>query len=113
MKTEVFFRLQLEGLHFWPGATELPEVAYLANPHRHVFHVSGTHAVTHDDRDVEFIMVQHQVREAFKQFWDDDLLLYNFGKMSCEAIGSWLMTLFPFTSIEVSEDGENGARLTR
>lgn len=107
----VFCTLQVEGVHHWPGCP-YEEVDYLRVPHRHVFHVKAFKKVEHNDRDVEFIMLKHQILEYFKQFYDDQRKLYVFGAMSCEMIGAELMTRYNLTQVEVSEDNENGAVLT-
>jgi len=57
MKTSVVVRLAVDGMHNFPKAAELfPEVAFLADRHRHMFHIEAKKEVFHDDRDVEFLM---------------------------------------------------------
>ena len=42
MKTSVIVRLQVDGMHNFPLAKELfPEVAFLADRHRHLFHIEA------------------------------------------------------------------------
>lgn len=107
----VFVTFQLEGLHHWPECP-FEEVAYLRDLHRHMFHFKATKRVTHSDRDVEFIMLKHQMIEHLEEeYWDDDQKCLMFGSMSCEMIGKELIEKFDLTEIEVSEDGENGAIL--
>lgn len=109
IRTKIFCTLQVEGLHCWP---ECPyeEVKYLRDPHRHVFHIKATKKVTHDDRDVEFIMLKHKIEDYFyEKYFDSDLRLMNFGSMSCEMIAKELIAKFNLLRCEVSEDGENGA----
>jgi len=74
-----------------------------------VFHVKAYKKVTHDDRDVEFIMLKHRIQEFMIARWPD----HNFGPMSCEMIAEKLMNVFELSQCEVSEDGENGAVLKR
>jgi len=52
MKTDVIVKLQVEGLHNWPAAREVfPEVGFLSDLHRHMFHIEAKKEVFHDDRD--------------------------------------------------------------
>ena len=109
ISTEVYCVLQVEGSHFW---TECPfeEVFYLRNLHRHVFHIKANKKVTHDDRDVEFIMLKHEIEAwLYDMYFDEAIRLLNFRGMSCEMIAKKLITKFNLTKCEVSEDGENGA----
>lgn len=110
--TEVYCTLQVEGIHHWPGCP-FEEVSYLRDPHRHMFHIKAYKNVTHDDRDVEFIMLKHDV-DAFlsTEYWDDDKMCLVFGAKSCEMIARELIDRFELSRCEVSEDGENGAILT-
>lgn len=110
--SEVYCTLKVEGIHNWPDCP-FEEVAYLRDPHRHMFHVKAQVAVTHDDRDVEFIVLKHKVRDYLEEmYWDDETKCCYFGAMSCEMIARELIEEFNLTSCEVSEDGENGAILT-
>lgn len=107
--TCVIASLQVAGVHFW---THCPfeEVMYLREPHRHMFHIRAVKAVTHDDRDVEIIMLKNAIRDylqkTFKSDQYDDLY---FGGMSCEQIAHDIAIKFELTSCYVLEDGENGA----
>ncbi|MCK5019409.1 MAG: hypothetical protein KAS32_20290, partial [Candidatus Peribacteraceae bacterium] len=64
--TEVYCTLQVEGTHSWP-ACPYEEVAYLRDDHRHIFHIKAHMQVNHDDRDVEFIILKHQIQEYLHQ----------------------------------------------
>lgn len=109
--SEVYCTLQVEGLHHWPGCP-FDEVAYLRDPHRHVFHIKAHTIVGHDDRDVEFIMLKHEIaRYLEEKYWNEELKLHLFGAMSCEMIARELMETLHLSRVEVSEDGENGAVL--
>ena len=113
MRTEVFCTLQVEGIHNWPGCP-LEEVAYLRDPHRHVFHVKAYTTVTHSDRDVEFIMLKHTLLEYLTTtYWHDECKCLYFGAKSCEMIAQELIDSFGLSRCEVSEDGENGAVVTK
>lgn len=120
---EVYCTLQVEGIHKWPECP-FDEVAYLRDPHRHVFHIKAFKLVTHSDRDVEFIMLKHRI-EAYllttygqpivhDTGWEicDNKRVCVFGAMSCEMIAKELITQFDLTRCEVSEDNENGAIVT-
>ncbi len=110
MRTVIFVRLEVEGLHCWPAAKNLfPEVAYLSDLHRHVFHVECKKEVTHTDRDVEFIMFKHDIKAYFGKYYDPAVRMCDFGSMSCEMIAKELLEKFDCAAVTVSEDGENGA----
>lgn len=111
IKTEVFCTLQVEGTHNWPGCP-FEEVAYLRDPHRHVFHIKAYKEVFHDDRDVEFIMLKHDIQRHFQRYFDPSLSMCAFGAKSCEMIGKELIDRFKLSRVEVSEDNENGAVVT-
>ena len=111
INTTVYCKVQIEGIHNWPGCP-FEEVAYLRDPHRHVFHIEAHKKVTHDDRDTEFIMLKHQIRDHFNQYYDSTLRACLFGAKSCEMIARELITKFGLSSCSVDEDGENGATLT-
>lgn len=107
----IYCTLQVEGTHFW---AECPfgEVAYLKDPHRHVFHIKAFKFVDHADRDIEFIMLKHRIKEHLgSHYYNYFLKLHEFGGMSCEMIGEELINEFGLCQVEVSEDGENGAVL--
>jgi len=109
--TEVFCTLQVEATHNWPGCP-FEEVAYLRDPHRHVFHIKAYKKVFHDDRDVEFIMLKHDIQRHFQRYYDPTLAMCAFGAKSCEMIGAELLDRFKLSRVEVSEDNENGAIVT-
>lgn len=107
--TEVYCTLRVEGLHHWPDCP-LSEVSYLRDLHRHVFHIKASTIVSHDNRDVEFIVLKHQIREYLHtNYWDDEMKCLHFGAQSCEMIATDLIHTFNLARCEVSEDGENGA----
>lgn len=107
--TTVYCKVQVEGIHHWPGCP-FEEVSYLKLPHRHVFHVVAHKEVNHDDRDIEFIMLQHKVKQyLIETYWNEQNKCCVFGAMSCEMIGRELMERFDLCMVDVSEDNENGA----
>ena len=114
---KIWVTFQKEGIHKYPAALTDPalatgdeyDVSFLGYPHRHIFHFKVTVAVTHNDRDIEFIQ--------FKRWLEN---LYNSGTLqldykSCEMMADDLYlqiaAAFPGreVTIEISEDGENGA----
>lgn len=114
-QTTVFITLQLEGLHQFPKAGDLfPDVYFLSNLHRHMFHFKLEKQVNHDDRDVEFIMFKREVSEHLNtKYYSSEHKCLHFSNMSCEMIAKELLEHFNCISVEVSEDGENGAKITK
>ena len=105
----VFCTLQIEGIHNWPECP-FEEVAYLRDPHRHIFHIKAYRAVEHSDRDVEFIMLKSAISKYIKnKYYDHKQSLCQFGAKSCEMLATELIDAFDLTQCEVSEDGENGS----
>ncbi|TFH02544.1 MAG: hypothetical protein E4H14_17555 [Candidatus Thorarchaeota archaeon] len=104
--TTVYCTVLFEAIHNWPGCP-FDEVAYLRDPHRHIFHIKAYKRVFHDDRDVEFIMLKHEIERYLKTTYSDGV----FGAKSCEMLGRELMEKFDLCQVEVSEDNENGAVL--
>lgn len=113
MKREVFVQTQFEGIHCWPEAPD--EVAFLRNPHRHIFHVKVYVEVWHNDRELEFIMLKHRINEYLGQYISDGV--WQMGRTSCEDVAEMLVTFLRgqyscrFVRISVDEDGENGCFL--
>lgn len=118
-QTNIVVRFQLEGFHNFPAAKELfPEVSFLSDRHRHIFHFECVKRVNHDDRDVEFIMFKRDIMSWLINKYgvhvypeDHPPFSYQleFGSMSCEMIGKELLNTFNLESCSVFEDGENGA----
>lgn len=97
---------QIELIHCWPKAPV--EVGYLRHLHRHVFTVYSTIEVFHDDRELEFIQVQHHLKWFLGR--------YNFQpSVSCEQIArivaQHILDEYGERNVRVSvfEDNENGA----
>lgn len=114
-KTMVFINFQVEGFHNFPKAAELfPEASFLADRHRHIFHIKCSKLVNHDDRDEEFILWKRKIQSAiFSKYGKvpSNITTVEFGAMSCEMIARWLLEEFELSECEVSEDGENGAKI--
>ena len=116
----IWVTFRKEGIHKYPAALTDPnlatgdeyDVSFLGYTHRHIFHFRVAIEVFHDDRDIEFIQ--------FKRWLEN---LYGKGTLeldykSCEMIGADLYqqinSRYPNreVTIDVSEDGENGATMT-
>jgi hypothetical protein len=112
-RTEVYCSLQVEGTHNWPECP-FDEVAYLRAPHRHVFFIKAYKEVFHSNRDVEFIMLKHQILQYLSELYYDGRQgkLHVFGAKSCEMLAHELIKVFGLTKCDVSEDGENGSVVT-
>lgn len=113
--TTITVRTQFEGVHRYPDAPE--EVAYLREPHRHMFGVCVEVEVFDDDRELEFIMVKHSIDSFFA-----NRVIHNccvdLETASCEAVARMLLLHLAqvtkrsderYWKITVDEDGENGA----
>jgi hypothetical protein len=120
LKSKIWITFRREGTHKYPAALTDPklktgdeyDVSFLGYPHRHIFHFRVAIEVFHDDRDIEFIQ--------FKRWLEN---LYGKGTLeldykSCEMIATDLYqqinSRYPNreVTIDVSEDGENGATMT-
>lgn len=111
MRTYVVVRLQVDGMHNFPAAREIfPEVGFLADRHRHIFHVEAKKEVFHDDRDVEFIMFKRDIQDYLKQmYYKPETRTHEFGPKSCEMIAKEILNQFDCVTVSVWEDLENGA----
>lgn len=107
---QIFITFQKEGIHCYPDAPN--NVEFLKHQHRHIFHFRVTLSVTHNDRDVEFILFKRELENLYT----GGTMLMNY--RSCEMLGEELIEYisreYPNRQIqvEVSEDGENGAVIT-
>jgi len=103
----IWIRLQFEGFHRWKDAPD--EVSFLRDRHRHLFHVRVDWLVSHADRDREFFIEQAKTRQAVDRLQEEP----DCEEWSCEEWASRIMQETDAWSVEVSEDGENGARVQR
>lgn len=106
----IFVTFSKEGIHRYPAAPE--GVEFLQHPHRHIFHFRVTLSVTHNDRDVEFILFKRELENLYK---DATLQVdYKSCEMLAEDLIEYISGKYPGRDIavEISEDGENGATLT-
>ncbi len=75
MKYSVAVAFQLEGFHCWPEAKEIfPEVAFLSDRHRHMFHFKCYAYVTHTNRDEEFILLQRRLKQQIRNEFGGNIL---------------------------------------
>jgi len=106
---EVFCTLAIEGIHNWPECP-FERVAFLRDPHRHMFHIKAYMPVTHSDRDVEFILLKQKVKTYISnKYFEYTVGCCQFNSMSCEMIAKELIEELGLSAAEVSEDGENGS----
>ena len=111
IKTYVYCKTRFQGLHCWPEAPH--SVDYLRNLHRHEFHVMVKCIVT-KDRGIEFITLKEKVDEYIPKLaksWPVSISC----EMMAKSIGDsfkYSADDYPVVSVEVSEDGENGAGVT-
>ena len=105
---------QKEGVHKYPAALtdpRLKDVEFLGYPHRHMFHFRVRISVTHNNRDIEFILLKRELENLYQGTMNIDY-------KSCEMLAEELIHyiklhyLDRYVEVEVSEDGENGAILT-
>jgi hypothetical protein len=99
----IWIQFQFEGFHQWPDAPEV--VGFLRNRHRHLFHVKVTWQVAHNDRHLEFFIQQARAKAVVEQLKQIEQV----NLWSCEEWASNLLKQLQAVSVEVSEDGENGA----
>lgn len=106
---------QKEGVHKYPAALtdpNLADVSFLGYPHRHIFHFRVRIAVTHNDRDIEFIQFKRWLQGLYSEQQNTLQLDYK----SCEMIAEELIGVISerynrSMSVSVFEDDENGAYL--
>ena len=115
---KIWITFRREGIHCYPAAATDPrlntageyDVAFLASPHRHIFHFRVWIDVWHNDRDIEFI----QFKRWLESLYSGNGSVLDLDWKSCEMIADDLYTQivarYPNRAvwIEVAEDGENG-----
>ena len=122
---KIWVSFQKEGIHCYPAAATDPalntddeyNVAFLASPHRHIFHFRVCIDVFHSDRDIEFIQFKRWLISLYQQHPDNNNIqssVLELNYKSCEMIAddlySQIAARYPNRAviIDVSEDGENG-----
>lgn len=106
-KKHVWVTFQKEGIHCYPDAPE--GVEFLRHPHRHMFQFKVQIQVFHDDRDIEFILFKRELEGLYS---DGTLELdHKSCEMMADELYTYIAKAYPNrdVTIEVSEDGENGA----
>ena len=120
MKSKIWVTFRREGIHKFPAALTDPkfktgdeyDVSFLGYPHRHMFHFKIAIEVFHDDREIEFI----QFKRWLENLYGKGVLELDY--KSCEMMATDLYqqisAKYPKreVTIDVSEDGENGAVIT-
>ncbi len=112
MKMCIVITLQVEGIHRW-AACPIPEVSFLKNFHRHIFHINMVKEVSHDDRDVEIIQLKRAVlKDLNEKFYNEDENCLFLDDWSCERLCAYLIEKFGCIVVKVLEDNENGAMVS-
>jgi hypothetical protein len=104
-QTQVWCQFQFEAFHRWPEAPE--QHAYLGVRHRHIFHVRVAWTVTDWNREREFIEEKRRAESVARG------MIAAAEDWSCEHWAFQLLTALDACEVTVSEDGENGATVTR
>lgn len=106
MRKAIIITLQFPAVHRWENCS-IESVAFLKNPHRHLFFVTIRIPVSHNDREIEFIDMKNKVEAYVKaNYANKDL-----GTKSCEQIAEELYTQFSASYVSVLEDNENGSEI--
>ena len=122
---KIWVTFRREGIHCYPAAATDPalntndeyNVAFLANPHRHIFHFRVSIDVFHNDRDIEFIQFKRWLENLYSSNNSNNSSVLELNYKSCEMIADDLYDQiadrYPgrAVEIEVSEDGENGCSI--
>jgi hypothetical protein len=122
---QIWVTFRKEGIHCYPAAATDPQlntndeynVAFLASPHRHIFHFRVSIDVFHNDRDIEFIQFKRWLENLYSSSNGNNSVL-ELNYKSCEMIADDLYdqiaARYPGRAvvIEVSEDGENGCSIS-
>lgn len=105
----IWVRAEFTALHCWPDAPK--KVAFLRAWHRHIFRVKMLLDVKHNNRDLEFFIVQEDLKKVLKK-WEGKKVMKSC-EMFAEDVIKQLRPKYPsLRSVEVSEDGENGSITT-
>jgi hypothetical protein len=122
---KIWVTFRKEGIHCYPAAATDPQlntndeynVAFLASPHRHIFHFRVSIDVFHNDRDIEFIQFKRWLENLYSSNNSNSSSVLALNYKSCEMIADDLYlqiaARYPNRNvvIEVSEDGENGCSI--
>lgn len=108
----IFVQNEFRGLHRWKDAPDV--VGFLRHPHRHIFRIKTYVDVTHNDREIEFFMLQAEIDKIIAS-WSTDYPESERVNWSCEQMAEKVLAelskIYPGRNMtcEVSEDGECGA----
>lgn len=115
--TSIWCTHRFNAIHHWPNAPD--ECGWLRYPHHHEFVVRLEVSVSHDDRDVEFILLAREVGDLVEDVLaleseptsEDDLV---FLRWSCEMWARYIAWAvkskgYRVVSVQVSEEGVHGA----
>ena len=117
-RATVLTSFSVVGFHRWPNAPA--RVHHLRDEHRHVFVYRVEVDVKHDDRDVEFQMLQADCRQwvvdTYPGYGEDKTDGLRFDTRSCERLAAELFLHLVekgvcVSAVEVWEDNESGARV--
>ena len=113
MKTNIIVTVQVDALHNWKEAKNIfPEVSFLSDLHRHIFHIECKKEVFHDDRDIEFIMFKRTILKYLTdKYFNEKLICLLFEGKSCEMLCKELINEFDLCYCKVMEDNENGSEV--
>ncbi len=112
-RTVIVVTTEFKSFHKYTDAPK--QVAFLRNIHRHKFFVKAKFEVTHDNRDLEFFIIQSKL-----EGYIGSVLLPKLNdsqhQMSCEMMARLLIECFvqeglPVTFMSIFEDNENGAEI--
>lgn len=105
LEITVWCTFTFESWHFWPAPPT--KYVYLGNSHRHMFHVKAVFEET-ESRAIEFIDARQRL-EGFAQMHLVGTAVAPV-PYSCEDMAKRIFLAHEgLVSVEVSEDGENGA----
>lgn len=117
IKTKIKVTFDVPGYHYWKSAPEA--VAFLRSSHRHIFVYVVILEVCHHDREVEFFLLQDELRSWMVDKYPIGAAgAIDFGPSSCEHLAQemieYIMEHYPGRdcSVEVSEDGTNSSIVT-
>jgi hypothetical protein len=119
---KIWVTFRKEGIHCYPAAATDPrlntageyDVAFLANPHRHIFHFRVSIDVWHNDRDIEFIQFKRWLESLYSGNGSVLALDWKSCEMMADDLYTQIADRYPNRAvvIEVSEDGENGCSIS-
>ena len=113
MSINIVVKFQVEWIHRRKDCP-LSDVSFLKDYHRHMFYITCTKKVLHDDRDVEIIMFKRElIRYLEARYFSEEKNCLFFDWMSCEMIAKELLDMYELESCEVLEDWENWALVTK